>query len=101
MPLEYSMAKNPLSKLKSELLNPNHSHFLLVDDSRANIFGGEIEFRSKLENEISKGNPISKRPPCPVVTVVIEGGPNTVKTVLKSVENNIQCVLIYLISSLF
>jgi hypothetical protein len=79
--------------IKSELLDPNHSHFILVDNSQLNTFGGEIEFRARLESHIQKK--------IPVVMVVVEGGPNTVKTVLKSIQNEIPCifvdVIIYLI----
>ena len=34
-------------------LEPNHTHFLLVD-SGVNEFGGEIELRGRLEGAISK-----------------------------------------------
>ena len=30
-------------------LDPNHTHFLLVDDGSENAFGKEIEFRAKIE----------------------------------------------------
>ncbi|KAK2172372.1 hypothetical protein NP493_967g00037 [Ridgeia piscesae] len=35
-------------------LNPNHSHFILVDNGTQYIFGGEIDFRAKLEAKISE-----------------------------------------------
>jgi len=45
-------------------LDPNHTHFILVDDGTERQFGGEIDFRSMLEKYISemktiggKGNP--------------------------------------------
>ena len=72
--------------IKAELLDPNHTHFILVDNAQLNKFGGEIDFRAKLESEIQKK--------IPVVMVVVEGGPNTVKTVLKSVENEIPCIFV-------
>jgi transient receptor potential cation channel subfamily M protein 2 len=78
--------------IKQELLNPDHSHFILVDNAKLNDFGGEIDFRIKLEKEISKGN--QKTKPIPLIMVVIEGGPNTVKCVLQSVKNGIPCVFI-------
>ncbi|XP_072020322.1 transient receptor potential cation channel subfamily M member-like 2 [Amphiura filiformis] len=34
-------------------LNPNHTHFILVDSHVNNKFGGEIDLRSKLEGAIS------------------------------------------------
>lgn len=42
------------SVAKSEL-NTNHTHFILVDDGSCDAYGKEIEFRSKLENELRKG----------------------------------------------
>ena len=80
------------SGAKVEALNPHHSHFLLIDDSKLNVFGGEIEARSKIESALYLGN--GDRPPIPVIVVCIEGGPNTVWQVLKSVENGIPCVFV-------
>lgn len=37
------------------LLDPNHTHFILVDDGSENQFGKEIEFRAHLEAELRKG----------------------------------------------
>ena len=34
-------------------LDPNHTHFLLVDDGREKVFGAEIPLRSELEHYIS------------------------------------------------
>ena len=31
-------------------LEPNHSHFILVDDGSVGKFGGEIDLRTALEN---------------------------------------------------
>jgi hypothetical protein len=35
-------------------LDPNHTHFILVDDGSCGMFGKEIEFRAKLESELRK-----------------------------------------------
>ena len=43
------------SRLFETELNPNHTHFIFVDDGSCGIDGKEIEFRSKLENELRKG----------------------------------------------
>lgn len=37
------------------LLDPNHTHFILVDDGSNGRFGVEIEFRAHLEAELRKG----------------------------------------------
>jgi len=36
-------------------LDPNHSHFLLIDDGSIGQFGKEIDFRSSFLNELRKG----------------------------------------------
>lgn len=51
-PCEYNFssiipAQTPIGK-SSALLDPNHTHFILVD-SKKEEFGGEIDFRARLE----------------------------------------------------
>lgn len=88
LPVVYRMNDEKLRFAKSQYLEPNHTHFILVDDSKYNNFGGEIEFRAKFEAEISKKMKI------PTILVVVEGGPNTAKTVLQSLRESIPCVII-------
>ena len=77
-----------ISKLKNKsLLDPNHSHFLLIDDS-VHYFGGELDFRTELETEIAKKFDAS------IVILVIAGGPNTLKLVNQSVKNGSPCVFL-------
>ncbi|CAF0905041.1 unnamed protein product [Rotaria sordida] len=98
-------------------LEPNHTKFIFVDDGSEKKYGREIAFRAKLEQAISGGFFSSKattnslnqyaslcgtsslRPensgPVPVVLLVVEGGPNTVRTVKEAVvENNIPAVFL-------
>jgi len=42
-------------------LNPNHTHFLLVDDGVRGRYQGVAEFRAKLEKKISQ--PTDATPP--------------------------------------
>ena len=37
------------STSKSAILDPHHTHFLLVDDGKQGVYGGEIEFRAAFE----------------------------------------------------
>ena len=91
--LEYKTDNMPsLPGAKSQSLNPNHSHFLLIDDAKLNVFGGEIDSRSRIEKVLYTGN--EQRQPIPVIVVCIEGGPNTVWHVLKSVQNEIPCLFV-------
>ena len=47
--------ENQLNSAIDAELDPNHTHFVLVDDGSSGIYGKEIEFRSKFENELRKG----------------------------------------------
>lgn len=48
-------AKKDPTKMTDVLLDPNHTHFILVDDGSEGQFGKEIEFRAHLEAELRKG----------------------------------------------
>jgi hypothetical protein len=48
-------ARREQSKMTDVLLDPNHTHFILVDDGSEGLFGKEIEFRAHLEAELRKG----------------------------------------------
>jgi transient receptor potential cation channel subfamily M protein 2 len=86
------MVKPKESKYKSELLDPNHSHFLLIDDSTV-TYGGEVDFRTKLEKEIAeKKSTLSSV--VQIVVLVVGGGPRTIKLVYESVKNGIPCVFL-------
>lgn len=54
---------------KEASLDPNHSHFILVDNSKLNTFEGEIPFRAKLEKLISDFN-VDKEFKIPIVVIV-------------------------------
>ena len=81
---------------RKQPLDPNHSHFILVDNAKIS-FGGEIDFRAALESEISKGRKSEKNTitnEIPIVLLVLEGGVGTLKTVFESVKNNTPCVFV-------
>ncbi|GFO31362.1 transient receptor potential cation channel subfamily m member 2-like [Plakobranchus ocellatus] len=79
-------------------LDPNHTHFLLVDNGREGVFGAEINFRSELEHYISAvgttGVAQGQTIPTPVVLIVVEGGVNTMETVHQSSKRNTPVVVI-------
>ena len=85
---------SPITKFAS--LDPNHSNFLLIDDARLNVFGGEIDSRSRIEKALFCCNG-EQREAIPLVIVCIEGGPNTVWQVLESVKNGIPCLFVNVI----
>ncbi|CAF1532094.1 unnamed protein product [Adineta ricciae] len=70
-------------------LEPNHTHFLLLDDGT--YYGYEIgDYRTRFVNEIAK----YKDANVPNVTIVVEGGPDTLLTIYNDLCNNIPVVLI-------
>ena len=75
------------NQIKTSLLNPNHSHFLLVDDAK-HTFGGEINFRAELEATIAK------KFNAPIVLLVIAGGPKTLESVNEAVQKGTPCVFL-------
>ena len=81
--------------MKLTCLDPNHTHFILVDDGSKNEFGVEIKFRAKLENELNKHkSENSTHYGIPTILVVVGGGINTLKTIIESAENGIPIVIL-------
>lgn len=73
-------------------LDPNHSHFLLVDNGTVGEFGGEVKFRANLESRICKSEEASKSEddsllPTPMVLVVVGGGMGTLHTIYQVRRN--------------
>ena len=81
----------------SALLDRNHSHFILVKNLK-NVeilektgkapFGGEIEFRNNIEENLRNINSI------PTILIVLNGGKNTIKTVELSIVKKVPVLLI-------
>ncbi|KAM4749007.1 transient receptor potential cation channel subfamily M member 7-like [Rhinophrynus dorsalis] len=77
----YQTLLNPLSKL--HVLNSLHSHFILVDDGTVGRHGGEIHIRRELEYRLSLQQIHARTGrTVPVVALILEGGPNTIQTIL-------------------
>ena len=87
---EYKLSKISNPKFKCELLDPNHSHFILVDDGKHD-FGGEVGFRADLESGLTK------KFGCSSVVIVVGGGPRTASFVLESGGENTPCVFLEVI----
>ena len=71
-------------------LEPNHTHFLLVDSGAegAKAWGGEIALRVAIETEYCRSRRV------PRVLLVVQGGPGTLSTVLAAIESQCPVVLI-------
>ncbi|XP_067687429.1 transient receptor potential cation channel subfamily M member-like 2 [Haliotis asinina] len=80
-------------KPKQSFLDPNHTHFILVDNGTQQQFAVEIPFRGKLENEIAKQKTATGSG-VPVVLLVLEGGPGTLETCKSAIQNNTPAVII-------
>jgi transient receptor potential cation channel subfamily M protein 2 len=115
--------KKDMTKNTDVLLDPNHTHFILVDDGTEGQFGKEIEFRSLLEAELRKGKSIKyyekKRnqkkkvlnqlnsndsdsdtnhngitETIPMILIVVQGGPNTLITVEHSLKQSVPVLVL-------
>jgi len=83
-------------KTKRTRLDPNHSHFILVDDGSEGEYGKEIDFRTKLENLICKNedaNAEDAKLPTPMVLVAVGGGSGTLTTIISTLEKERPCVV--------
>ncbi|XP_063995488.1 transient receptor potential cation channel trpm isoform X2 [Diachasmimorpha longicaudata] len=82
----YDSMASPWSKFA--VLNNRHAYFLLVDNGTGGRYGAEIVLRRKLEKYISnlKLQPYTHSS-IPVVALVIEGGTNTIRSVLEYVTD--------------
>ncbi|XP_023245943.1 transient receptor potential cation channel trpm [Copidosoma floridanum] len=84
--IPYDSLASPWSKFA--VLNNRHAYFLLVDNGTGGRYGAEIVLRRKLEKHISnlKLQPYTHSS-IPVVALVIEGGTNTIRSVLEYVTD--------------
>lgn len=95
-PARYRIEKE--SKIRESSLDPNHTHFILVDDGTQHNFGVEIPFRAELEQTVSNIKTDTGRDAVsvPLVLLVLQGGPNTLQTVKQAVHNNTPIVIVEL-----
>ncbi|XP_029053469.1 transient receptor potential cation channel trpm isoform X5 [Osmia bicornis bicornis] len=84
--VSYDCLSSPWSKYA--VLNNRHAYFLLVDNGTGGRYGAEIVLRRRLEKYISnlKLQPYTHSS-IPVVALVIEGGTNTIRSVLEYVTD--------------
>ena len=91
----YHSVDNPLSRFSA--LNNRHAYFLLVDNGTVGKYGAELALRRKIEKVISiqklnasksRKNPYYTHCSTPLVCLVIEGGTNTIRSVLEYVTSS-------------
>ncbi|KAL9974194.1 hypothetical protein ACROYT_G011206 [Oculina patagonica] len=97
-PAWYRMEQVPGSSGHGALLDSNHSHFLLVDNGTEGKYGVEIDLRSRFEEAVMKAKTYSRSAAgaigVPVVLLVLEGGPNTVRTMCELIKKKIPAVVV-------
>ncbi|XP_035828049.1 transient receptor potential cation channel subfamily M member-like 2 isoform X2 [Aplysia californica] len=83
-------------KKRQSFLDPNHTHFILVDNGTQMQFTVEIPFRAKLEEAIAaqKTDTGTDAVAVPVCLLVLEGGPGTLQTVHSSLMSATPTVVI-------
>lgn len=80
---------NAKTEKGQQALEPNHTHFLLLDDGT--YFGYDIgDYRTRLVKQISSHDDRA----VPTVTIVVEGGPDTLTAIYNDLKNEIPIVLI-------
>lgn len=96
-PAQYELENEVSKGSKMANLDPNHTHFILVDNGTYREFGTEITFRGLLEKKISQimtdGDEASATN-VPVVSIVVEGGPGTLTTVRAAIDNATPVVIL-------
>ncbi|XP_011433265.3 transient receptor potential cation channel subfamily M member-like 2 isoform X3 [Magallana gigas] len=94
-PASYRLGKK--QRPKESFLDPNHTHFVLVDNGTQHQFGVEIPFRAWMENSIANMKTNTGKNASvyvPVVLLVLEGGPGTLETAHQAVANNTPIVIV-------
>ncbi|XP_063693147.1 transient receptor potential cation channel subfamily M member-like 2 isoform X5 [Bolinopsis microptera] len=74
-----------IPELGSASLEPNHSHFFLVDDGTTQASGVEIKFRGELEFLITKMYE-KDGVPLPMICIMLEGGSQSIEMALNSLR---------------
>ena len=75
-------------------LDPNHTHFIFVDDGSKKQFGKEQGLRGKFEGEVRKNGVTKDETEVPIVCLMVEGGIGTIDTVRNALFNGTPCIII-------
>eukprot|EP00116_Pleurobrachia_bachei_P019070 sb/3479332/ len=81
----YMTKRTKIPGQRGAFLDPNHTHFLLADDGTQYSYGKEIEFRAALEQRLSE-HFTTDGALLPQICILVEGGPNSIKTVVETVK---------------
>ena len=88
-PVELTARRDPAAEQGGLWLEPNHTHFMLVDDGavEGQVYG-EIPFRSELEQCCAQQQSV------PLIIIVIQGGEGTFKTAAAALQNDCQAIFV-------
>ena len=88
-------------------LEPNHTHFVLVDDGSTCLNRNEIEFRTRFQAELRRGKSLKYyeqnlienesddlKSKIPMILIVVQGGQNTLVTVEQSIQQQIPILVL-------
>src|SRR5688572_12754443 len=64
-------SEEPKKGVTEAPLDPNHTHFILVDDGRQHKYGAEIQLRAALESEITSIKSFGGQKWLPILTVIV------------------------------
>ena len=91
-------------KGRKSALDPNHTHFILVDDGTKEGKKADIIFRSELENELKGSKSFFSDDSyqtltedtnnIPLILIVIQGGDGTIDTIVNSIDKNIPVLVL-------
>ncbi|XP_076461799.1 transient receptor potential cation channel subfamily M member 8-like [Babylonia areolata] len=88
----YYRASNMILHGQPVSLNPDHTHFIFVDDGMRNRYGGVADFRAHFERKLC--TPKSENGyGIPVVMIVVEGGPDAIHDVCQSLMKGVPVVV--------
>ncbi|XP_005100068.2 transient receptor potential cation channel subfamily M member-like 2 [Aplysia californica] len=87
-PAKYPIVPSSTPESGMAYLDPDHSHFLLVDNGTHKTWKTEIPFRTKLEQEIKEKYGV------PACLLVLEGGEGTLENWFSALQNGIPTVII-------
>ena len=79
----------PSGRGRGAFLNPNHTHFVLIDNGQENRWGVEIPFRGNFEGRVASYDDNI----LPSILLSMEGGPGTIGTIISLLSSNTPCVL--------
>lgn len=86
----------PATEGKEKCLDPNHTHFLLVDNGTTNQTGVEMKFRDELERQIANTKTGNSQADVniPMIRLLIEGGRDCLESVQESIRSGIPVIVV-------